>query len=374
MTQVPVKNVRGEVVGSVDLDDQVFGIEPNRAVLHQAVVTQLANQRRGTHDTKTRGEVAGGTHKMYRQKGTGRARQGDRRAPHWTGGGVVFGPHPRSYHRDMPRKMRRLAMRSALSARVAEEALTVVDELRVPSPKTKEMTSILQALGLERGALIVVPERDDDVYRAAANLERVRTVTPGGLNLLDVLNYRHVVLTRSAAEALTQLVLKASGPRARRQAADDVPADESSATECPEVAASKRASRPARPAAGAATASAAADAAAIAATTADASGSELGAPEAGRVPDETAAQIEADHVAMDDAALASPAAADVALADAAADVAAPDSAPARPAGRRTTSQAADSEAPEGAGEAGAVQRPDAVDEGLGGKGPEGSTT
>jgi large subunit ribosomal protein L4 len=366
MTQVPVKNVRGEVVGSVELDDQVFGIEPNRAVLHQAVVTQLANQRRGTHDTKTRGEVAGGTHKVYRQKGTGRARQGDRRAPHWTGGGVVFGPHPRSYHRHMPRKMRRLAMRSALSARVAEEALTVVDELRVPSPKTKEMTSILRALGLERGALIVVPERDDDVYRAASNLERVRTVTPGGLNLLDVLNYRHVVLTRSAAEMLTQLVLKASGPRARRQASANGSTDESNATEGPDVVAPKRASR----AAGTASRT---SAAAGGVTTADASGSESGAVETGRVPDETTAQIEADHVAMDDAALASPVAADVALADAAADVAAPDSAPAKPGGRRAASRAGDSEAPEGAGEAGAVQRPDVVDEGPEGNGPKGST-
>ena len=125
MTAVDVKNLKGEVVGSIELDDRVFGIEPNKAVVHQAVVAQLSNQRKGTADTKTRGEVRGGTHKMWRQKGTGRARQGDRRAPHWTGGGVVFGPHPRSYHKDLPIKMRRLAMRSALSARVAEQAVTV---------------------------------------------------------------------------------------------------------------------------------------------------------------------------------------------------------------------------------------------------------
>ena len=218
MTEVAVKNVRGEVVGSVDLDERVFGIEPNRAVLHQAVVTQLANRRKGTHDTKTRGEVAGGTHKMWRQKGTGRARQGDRRAPHWKGGGVVFGPHPRSYERAMPRKMRRLAMRSALSARLAEEALTIVDELQIPAPKTKEMLGVLRALGLADGALIVTPDRDETVARASANLEGVRAVTPGGLNLLDVLNFRHVVLTRSAAEAVTRLVLEGAGPRARRGA------------------------------------------------------------------------------------------------------------------------------------------------------------
>lgn len=217
MTAVPMKNLRGEVVGSVELDERVFGIEPNRAVLHQAVVAQLANQRKGTHDTKTRGEVRGGTHKMWRQKGTGRARQGDRRAPHWRGGGVVFGPHPRSYHQDLPRKMRRLAMRSALSARLAEEALTVVEEIDLPSPKTREVVGVLRALGLEDGALIVVPERDEGVARASANLQGVRTVTPGGLCLLDVLNFRHVLLTRAAAEAITRLVVDVGVAASRRR-------------------------------------------------------------------------------------------------------------------------------------------------------------
>jgi large subunit ribosomal protein L4 len=204
MTAVPVKNIRGEVVGSVELDDRVFGIEPNRAVVHQAVVAQLANQRKGTHDTKTRGEVRGGTHKMWRQKGTGRARQGDRRAPHWKGGGVVFGPHPRDYHQDLPRKMRRLALCSALSARAADDTLIVVDELALPAPKTKEMRAVLDALGVERSALVVVPQRDEVVYRAASNLDNVRTVTPGGLNLLDVLKFRNLILTRGAAEVLVQ--------------------------------------------------------------------------------------------------------------------------------------------------------------------------
>ncbi|MCC7368165.1 MAG: 50S ribosomal protein L4 [Chloroflexi bacterium] len=211
MTSVDVKNVRGEVVGSFDLDDRVFGIEPNKAVVHQAVVAQLANQRKGTHDTKTRGEVRGGTHKMWRQKGTGRARQGDRRAPHWTGGGVVFGPHPRSYHKDFPRKMRRLAMRSALSARVAESALTVLDDLALPAAKTREVAGVLSALGLQRGALIVLPEADESVTRASRNLPDVRAVTPGSLNLLDVLKYKHVLLTRSAAEALTEQLLRTIG-------------------------------------------------------------------------------------------------------------------------------------------------------------------
>ena len=204
MIAVPVKNIRGEVVGSVELDDRVFGIVPNRAVVHQAVVAQLANKRKGSHQTKTRGEVRGGTHKMWRQKGTGRARQGDRRAPHWKGGGVVFGPHPRSYHQDLPRKMRRLAMCSALSARLADDTLIVLDELQFEAAKTKEMRGLLEALGLERGALIVLAERNESVTRAARNLQDVRTVTPGGLNLIDVLKYRNLILVRDAAESLAQ--------------------------------------------------------------------------------------------------------------------------------------------------------------------------
>jgi large subunit ribosomal protein L4 len=220
MTSVDVKNIRGEVVGSFDLDDRVFGVEPNRAVVHQAVVAQLANQRKGTADTKTRGEVRGGTHKMWRQKGTGRARQGDSNAPHWRGGGVVFGPHPRSYHKDLPRKMRRIAMKSALSARVAESALTVIDELALTAAKTREVRGILTALGVNRSALIVLAERDEMVARAARNLPEVRTVTPGGLCLLDVMKYRHVVFTKLAAEALTRQLLTEIS-RGRSVASDD---------------------------------------------------------------------------------------------------------------------------------------------------------
>jgi large subunit ribosomal protein L4 len=207
MTSVDVKNVRGEVVGSLELDDRVFGVVPNKAVVHQAVVAQLANQRKGSADTKTRGEVRGGTHKMWRQKGTGRARQGDRRAPHWVGGGVVFGPHPRSYHQDLPRKMRRIAMRSALSSLLSESAVTIIDDMVITAAKTREVQAVLTALGLKRGALIVVAERDESIARASRNLEDVRTVTPGSLNLLDVLKHRHLILTKLAVEAITsQLV------------------------------------------------------------------------------------------------------------------------------------------------------------------------
>jgi large subunit ribosomal protein L4 len=191
-------------VGTLDLDERVFGIEPNRAVLHQAVVTQLANQRKGTHDTKTRGQVKGGGKKPWRQKGTGRARQGSTRAPHWRTGGIVFGPHPRSYHRDLPRKMRRLALRSALSAKVRDSALTVVDGLSVANGKTREMIELLGALGLSRGALMVLHEREETVLRSSANVPKVRAVTLEGMNLLDILNFPTLVMTRESVDAVTE--------------------------------------------------------------------------------------------------------------------------------------------------------------------------
>src|SRR5262245_60533215 len=152
--QSDVLDLKGKVVRKIDLDDRVFGIEPNQAVVHQAVVIQQANARQGTHDTRTRGEVAGGGKKPYRQKGTGYARQGSKRAPHYKGGGVVFGPHPRSYEKAFPRKMRRLALRSVLSARAAEDALTIVSAFELDTPKTKALLVTLAALGIERGALV----------------------------------------------------------------------------------------------------------------------------------------------------------------------------------------------------------------------------
>src|SRR6476469_8522492 len=142
--QSSVLDLRGKVLRTVDLDDRVFGITPNQAVVHQAVVTQQANARQGTHDTRTRGEVAGGGKKPYRQKGTGYARQGSRRAPHYRGGGIVFGPHPRSYEKAFPRKMRRLAMRSALTAKFGDDAIRVVDQFGMTDePKTKAFVAVL---------------------------------------------------------------------------------------------------------------------------------------------------------------------------------------------------------------------------------------
>ena len=202
--QTNVVNLTGKVLRSIDLDDRVFGITPNQAVVHQAVVTQQANARQGTHDTRTRGEVAGGGKKPYRQKGTGHARQGSRRAPHYKGGGIVFGPHPRSYEKALPRKMRRLALRSVLSARLAEDALIIVESFQLNSPKTKTLLSTLSGLGISAGTLVVTAERSDGVWRAARNLEQVHVVTPNGLNLLDLLRLPRLVLTESAVTQLTR--------------------------------------------------------------------------------------------------------------------------------------------------------------------------
>jgi len=203
MARIDVFNMAGEVVGQMDLDDYVFGIQPNVAVLHQAVVCQLANARRGTADTQTRGEVDASGAKLWRQKGTGRARQGSRRAPHWRGGGVVFGPHPRSYEQRLPRKMRRLALRSALSSKVAEQRLMVVDRLELSQPRTKEMIALLKGLGIEGKAMIVLPERDDTIIRAGANLPDLLTEVPSTMNLLDLLSRDRVVMTVDAVKAIT---------------------------------------------------------------------------------------------------------------------------------------------------------------------------
>jgi len=234
MIEVPVRSAAGEVVRQIQLDERVWGITPNTAVVHQAVVTQLANQRKGTHATKTRGMVAGGGRKPWRQKGTGRARQGSTRAPHWRGGGIVFGPHPRSYHKDLPRKMRRLALRSALSAKVQDGELLIVDQFTLPTAKTKEMAALLARLGASDSALIVLGTADEATKRAAANLPKVRTALPGSTNLLDVLNHHWLLMTVDAVEALTRSLaadLKPAGdgrpaPAATTAAAPATPAGE----------------------------------------------------------------------------------------------------------------------------------------------------
>jgi large subunit ribosomal protein L4 len=213
--QSNVVDLSGSVLRTIDLDDRVFGIEPNQAVVHQAVVTQQANARQGTHDTRTRGEVAGGGKKPYRQKGTGYARQGSKRAPHYRGGGVVFGPHPRSYEKAFPRKMRRLAMRSVLSSKAAENALIVVDSFNLEAGKTKALLSALATLGATGGVVLVLGERSETIFRAARNLDDVHVVTPNGLCLLDVLRLPRVVLTVAAIDELTRTLTMDLAPRPR---------------------------------------------------------------------------------------------------------------------------------------------------------------
>lgn len=203
--QAQIFNTVGEVVGQLDLDDYVFGIEPNVPVMHQALVRQRANARLGTHDTKTRGEVRGGSRKPWRQKGTGRARQGSTRAPQWRGGGIVFGPHPRSYRQRMPLKMRRLALRSALSDKARGEAITIVEGLEAIEPRTKVMKAVLEALAVTSSALIVLPAKVETIQRASGNLPGVKTLLYSNLNLVDLLKHQQVILTPAAVAEIERV-------------------------------------------------------------------------------------------------------------------------------------------------------------------------
>jgi large subunit ribosomal protein L4 len=198
MPQVAVYNMDGQQVGEIELSESIFGAEVNTHVLHTVVKAQLANQRQGTQSTLTRSEVRGGGIKPWRQKGTGRARQGSIRAPQWRKGGVVFAPKPRSYHQDVNRKVKRLAMKSALSSKVAENQLLVLDSLELAAPKTREMVKLLKNLDVNSKALVVLIGPDAEVERAARNLPGVKTTKVGTLNVLDILNHDKFIITRDA--------------------------------------------------------------------------------------------------------------------------------------------------------------------------------
>lgn len=200
--QVPLYNQVGDEIGQVELRDDIFGIKPNKAVMHQAYLRQLANARQGTHDTKTRGEVSGGGKKPWKQKGTGRARQGSTRAPHWKGGGVVFGPHPRSYEQRMPRKMRHLALKSALAAKAQDNQIKVVDELKLEGVKTRDMKTILDRLAAKPSVLILMPGADEKVFKSAQNLAQVRTLHTSYLNIRDLLSHEYVLMSKAALSAV----------------------------------------------------------------------------------------------------------------------------------------------------------------------------
>jgi large subunit ribosomal protein L4 len=205
--QQTVFDVNGNAVGEVELAESVFGIEPNVPVMHQAFVRQMANARLGTHDTKTRGEVRGGGRKPWRQKGTGRARQGSIRSPQWRGGGVVWGPHPRKYTQDMPKKMRRLAIRSVLSAKQVEDQIVVVDGLAGVEPRTRDMRQVLAQLpnGAARGTLILVGDTRESIQRGAANLEKVTVLSAQYVNMRDVLTHERLLITREAVDIIHEL-------------------------------------------------------------------------------------------------------------------------------------------------------------------------
>ena len=210
MPQTTLYDRTGAAVGSVDLAEALFAAPVNEAVLHQAVVAQLAGRRLGTHDTKTRGEVRGGGRKPYRQKGTGRARQGSRTAPHYRGGGVVFGPHPRSYEQKLPKKMRRLALRSALTAKLNDEAIKVVDAFGMADePKTKIFAGVLAALGAGDGhakrVLVVAPAKDEPLLRSAANLPSVTVILADSLNVVDLLNADAILIEQPALSRIEEV-------------------------------------------------------------------------------------------------------------------------------------------------------------------------
>jgi large subunit ribosomal protein L4 len=203
MPTVPVYNIKGSQVGEITLNDQVFGVKVNKALLHEAVTMQLASRRLGTVAVKTRSMVRGGGHKPWRQKGTGQARHGTRRSPIWTGGGVVFGPMSRDYKYNLPKKARRQALRSALSAKVEAGELIVVDSLPISEPKTKTMVSILEKLKANK-AIIVTVEHDDSVDKSARNIPGVITLTSEGINVYDILAHDHLVITKDAVSKVEE--------------------------------------------------------------------------------------------------------------------------------------------------------------------------
>lgn len=225
---LPLKSMTGEQIGEIELSDAVFAAPVSKPLMHQALLRQLSNGRLGTHKTKTRSEVAGGGRKPFRQKGTGRARQGSIRAPQWVGGGTVFGPQPRKYIKRLPKKMNAAALRSALSVKAAADQIVVVDGLQMESPKTKTMVNTLAALGVNTGTvLLVLPEKLETVQRSAGNLANVKMLLSGYLNIRDLLGYDKLLLSKEAVEHLELWLTPANVD----SAADDEMADEEMADE-----------------------------------------------------------------------------------------------------------------------------------------------
>lgn len=205
MAKVNVLNMAGEQVGDIELNDEIFGIEINENAVHAVVKNYLANQRQGTQSAKNRGEVRGGGRKPYRQKGTGRARAGSTRSPIWVGGGVSFAPKPRSYRYSVPRKVKRLAMKSALTSKVVEKEIIVLDDLKFEAPKTKEFIKMLAAVKAEKKALIVLTEVDANIIKSAANIPNVCTTLVTTLNVYDILNHNSFIITKESLNKLEEV-------------------------------------------------------------------------------------------------------------------------------------------------------------------------
>ena len=193
MPKIDVYNIEGKKVNDVELKEDIFGIIPNEELVHSVIVNYLANQRQGTQSTKTRAEVRGGGKKPWRQKGTGRARQGSIRAPHWVGGGIALGPKPRSYSYKLNKKERRLAIKSCLSSKVIENELTVVDKFEFNAIKTKEVAKMLNSLKLEGKTLILLPEKNEIIQKSARNIKGVKTLSVNTINAYDLVNYKNLV-------------------------------------------------------------------------------------------------------------------------------------------------------------------------------------
>ena len=203
--QIPVFNISGEEVRKIEVSDAVFAVPFNEAIVHQVMVGQLANARQGTSSTKTRGDVRGSTRKLYRQKGTGYARAGSKKSPLRIGGGITFGPHPRDYRQELPKKMRQLALRCVLSAKAADGELKVLEEWDFSEPKTRKMIEALKALGIDSSALIVTPEPNENVIKSARNLKNIKTLPANVMNVNEILSHKNLLMTEAAVRMAERL-------------------------------------------------------------------------------------------------------------------------------------------------------------------------
>ena len=205
MAKIDIVNLSGAVVGSMDLSDEIFGIEPNAAAMRTVVLNILANRRQGTHSTKTRSEVRGGGKRPYRQKGTGRARHGSTRSAQYVGGGIIFGPKPRSYSYTVPKKIRRLAMKSAFSTKMADSKIFVIDAIDFDTMKTKNMVDFMKAIKVDDSALVVLGGKNENVEKASRNLPTVKTAFVNTINVFDILKYDSFIMTKEAAEKIMEV-------------------------------------------------------------------------------------------------------------------------------------------------------------------------